>query len=72
MTLLSERRFGSGLLRGIAGLVRAAKEELGRRRVYRSTLRQLRRLSQRELDDLGIARNMISRLAAEAARGKKH
>ena len=71
MTLLSERRSSFGVVRKIADLVRAAKEEIRRRRVYRSTLRQLRGLSQRELDDLGIARNMISRLAAEAAWGKK-
>lgn len=55
----------------VGELWKALRDELRRRRVYRSNLRQLRRLSQRELDDMGIARNMISRLAAEAAWGKK-
>jgi len=37
-------------------------------RVYRSTYAELNALSRRELDDLGISRHAISRMAAEAAR----
>lgn len=35
---------------------------------YRETLRELQNLSQRELNDLGIARGDIGRLAREAAK----
>ena len=38
-----------------------------RRRVYNKTHAELSQLSTRELDDLGISRSMISRLAYEAA-----
>ncbi len=42
-----------------------------RRIEYARVVRELRSCSQRELDDRGISRAMISRLAAEAAYGKK-
>jgi uncharacterized protein YjiS (DUF1127 family) len=71
MTLLTERRSIARAPWKMAALLVAVREEFRRRRVYRTTLRQLRGLSQRDLDDLGIARHMISRLAAEAAWGKK-
>ncbi|TVR44197.1 MAG: DUF1127 domain-containing protein [Rhodobacteraceae bacterium] len=38
-----------------------------RRRVYNRTHAELSQLSTRELDDLGISRSMITRLAQEAA-----
>ncbi len=41
-----------------------------KRRVYNRTYTELSNLSTRELDDLGISRSMISRLAYEAAHGK--
>ena len=40
---------------------------IARRRIYNATYAQLNALSTRELDDLGISRSMISRLAHEAA-----
>lgn len=45
------------------------RAELGRRRVFRKTLRELNSLNKRELSDLGINRSMIRRLAHEAAYG---
>lgn len=48
----------------VAGLTRM----LRRRKVYRTTVRELNALSTRELADLGIPRSMITRLALEAAR----
>ena len=42
-------------------------EAFVRRRVYNRTYAELNALSTRELDDLGISRSMISRLAYEAA-----
>ena len=41
-----------------------------RRRAYSAVLRELRMLSDRDLDDLGISRWMITRVAAEAARSR--
>jgi uncharacterized protein YjiS (DUF1127 family) len=43
---------------------------LERRRVYNRTVRELRALSSRELADLGLTREMITRVALEAAFGK--
>ncbi len=53
-----------------AALVAAIREAVQRRRVYRQTLRELGALSTRELNDLGISRSMITRIALEAAQGK--
>jgi uncharacterized protein YjiS (DUF1127 family) len=53
-----------------ASLLRWGREALERRRVYRRTLRELRALSRRDLDDLGICPEMITRLALEAAHGR--
>ena len=66
MAMLTEPRGG------IFALFDAVRDEMRRRRVYRTTLRSLQALSQRELDDMGIGREMISRLAAEAAYGKRN
>ncbi len=43
------------------------RDSIARRRVYNKTYAELSQLSSRELDDLGISRSMISRLAYEAA-----
>lgn len=40
---------------------------LARRRVYRTTVNELRALSNRELADLGLHRSMIKRIALDAA-----
>lgn len=53
-----------------AALVGAARVALHRRRVYKQTIRELSGLTSRELNDLGINRSMISRIALEAAYGK--
>ncbi|MCE5974621.1 DUF1127 domain-containing protein [Sinirhodobacter sp. WL0062] len=55
---------------GVARLFSGLSEALARRKVYRQTLRELKGLSSRELDDLGIHRSMITRIAMEAAYGK--
>lgn len=55
---------------GLSGIVAAITEALARRKVYHQTLRELRALSARELQDLGIHRSMITRVAHEAAYGK--
>ncbi|MCH8465462.1 MAG: DUF1127 domain-containing protein [Roseinatronobacter sp.] len=55
---------------GLGALVRRLSDMLARRRVFKRTHAELNQLSTRELEDLGISRSMISRLAYEAAYGK--
>jgi uncharacterized protein YjiS (DUF1127 family) len=43
------------------------KQALAKRRVYRATIFELSALSNRDLNDLGIPRSNIKRLAMEAA-----
>lgn len=61
---------GFGLMDRITNTVKSVKESLHRRRVYNQTVSELRGLSTRELNDLGISRSMITRIALEAAYGK--
>jgi len=61
---------GAGLMDRIASALKSTKAALHRRRVYNQTVGELRALSTRELNDLGIARTMITRIALEAAYGK--
>lgn len=49
-----------------AGLKTAA----AKRRIYSQTVHELRQLSDRDLEDLGIHRLMIAAVATEAAYGK--
>ena len=51
----------------VGSLIARLADRFSRRRVYTKTHAELSRLSTRELDDLGISRSMISRLAYEAA-----
>ena len=61
---------GPGLLAGLRDAFARLSERAQRRRVYSRTYAELNALSTRELEDLGISRCMISRLAHEAAYGK--
>lgn len=54
----------------ITGAFIAVKAAYQRRRIYDQTLRELRALSDRDLDDLGLHRTMISEIAHQAAFGK--
>lgn len=60
----------AGLVDRLSALVADVRESMRRRRLYRDTLRELNALSTRELNDLGIHRSMITRVALEAAYGK--
>jgi len=55
---------------GLAGLVASIRDGIARRKVFRQTIRELKSLSRAELEDLGIHRSMITRVALEAAYGK--
>ncbi|MFN3954749.1 MAG: DUF1127 domain-containing protein [Pararhodobacter sp.] len=54
----------------VGGAFSALRDAWNRYRVYQRTLAELSALSTRELNDLGISRSMITRLAHEAAYGK--
>ncbi|SDX42884.1 DUF1127 domain-containing protein [Roseicitreum antarcticum] len=58
------------VLNRIAALATDLRGAYARRRVYQQTYSELSALTSRELNDLGIARSMIRRLAMEAAYGK--
>lgn len=62
----------AGLRGRLMTAVQRIQENRARRAVYRQTLRELNALSTRDLNDLGISRSMITRLAHEAAWGNKH
>ncbi len=51
----------------IGALIANFRDRLQRRKVYNRTYAELSQLSTRELDDLGISRSMISRMAYDAA-----
>lgn len=59
-----------GLVGRLSVFWKNLQESRQRRRVFVQTLRELNALSTRELDDLGINRTMITRVAHEAAYGK--
>lgn len=59
----------SGLRGRLLSAIQRMQDNRARRAVYRQTLRELNALTTRDLDDLGINRSMISRLAHEAAWG---
>ena len=59
-----------GLTGRVSAFWKNLQESRQRRRVFVQTLRVLNALSTRELDDLGINRTMITRVAYEAAYGK--
>lgn len=53
----------------IAAAYKSMAARFASNRVYRQTVSELSELSTRELDDLGISRSMIKRIALEAAYG---
>ncbi|MGH1368721.1 MAG: DUF1127 domain-containing protein [Maritimibacter sp.] len=59
-----------GLLDRASGAFKAITKAAAQRKVYRTTLKELRELSARDLADLGISRSEITFLAREAAYGK--
>ena len=71
MAIVNDVQSGAhGLIGRVAGFWKNLQESRQRRRVFVQTLRELNALSTRELDDLGINRTMITRVAHEAAYGK--
>lgn len=62
---------GGGLASHFSRLVAKTSEYMARRRVYNVTLAELRSLSDRELNDIGMSRSMIKGVALDAARMAK-
>lgn len=60
----------AGLLAPLVEVFAAISAAWARSRVYSQTYNELNALTTRELNDLGISRSMISRLAHEAAYGR--
>ncbi|WP_099827591.1 DUF1127 domain-containing protein [Oceaniglobus indicus] len=52
-----------------AATMNSLRVRLAQYRVYRRTLNELERLSDRDLADLGISRSMITTVSADAAYG---
>lgn len=63
-------RNNTAVVNGLTGsnLVGGLRARYARYRVYRNTVRELSRLSDRALTDLGLSRSMIRSLAREAAK----
>lgn len=59
----------SGLVGRVQDMIAALRDSWNRSRVYTRTYNELSMLSTRELNDIGISRSMITRLAHEAAYG---
>lgn len=65
---LSGTQVESGLFAQIRSLIASGKERAAKRAVYRRTLNELRMLSDRDLQDLGLHRSMIREVALDAAK----
>lgn len=63
-------RLEAGIADRLGEIMRRIRERMEKRRKYRQTVDELRALSSRELNDLGIHESMIERIAHEAAYGK--
>ena len=65
------RGLGAALADRAAAIITSLREANEKRRIYRTTLHELRVLSDRELADLGIHRSAIAGIAHEAAYGPR-
>jgi uncharacterized protein YjiS (DUF1127 family) len=73
MTYYTETRTDSVIehaLASAAKLFHDAAERYARHRIYRTTLAELRSLSDRELNDLGMSRSMLPGIAWQAAQDR--
>ena len=55
---------------GLSGLIARIRKSLKDYRLYQNTLQELRMLSDRELDDLGISKHVIAEVAYDAVYGR--
>lgn len=64
---LSTLRFDNAIMARVSGFFAHLAEKRARAAIYRQTVRELGRLSSRDLADLGINDSMITSIAYEAA-----
>ncbi|MDO5647925.1 DUF1127 domain-containing protein [Paracoccus sp. (in: a-proteobacteria)] len=69
MAIAANAQTTAGIRSRFTNMIRRYQENRARRAVYDQTIRELNALTARDLDDLGISRSMITRLAHEAAWG---
>lgn len=62
--------FESGLVHRMRTEFDRARERAGKRRMYRDTLRELRTMSARSLDDMGLAQSNLADVAWTATYGE--
>ncbi len=67
---MQETRRTNGRADRRAGLISRLADAWKRWRLFHRTRRELHQLTDRELDEMGLSRSMISRLAAETAYGR--
>ena len=65
---LTHRTLGNGILSRLFAVLHSTMDSWHEHSRYRTTLRELNTLSERELNDLGIARADIEGIAREAAK----
>lgn len=65
----SSRAVSVSLSDRLAGVVSVLRSAMNRRRVYAQTLAELNAMSDRDLADLGLSRDLIATVAREAAYG---
>lgn len=65
----SSRAVSVSLSDRLAGVVSVLRSAMNRRRVYAQTLAELNAMSDRDLADLGLSRDLIASVAREAAYG---
>ena len=58
---------GTGLMDRLNALIADYRAKAARRKIYRDTLRELNSLGDRELNDLGLNKSEIRRVAYQAA-----
>lgn len=70
MAFLTETSRNTGMFSALRDAALGLRDAFVQYTIFRRTYNELNALSSRELNDLGIARSMITRLAYEAAYGK--
>ena len=60
---------GSSLANRLSAFVAELRTKAARRKIYRETLRELQSLNARELNDLGLNKTMLKRVAYQATYG---
>ncbi len=69
MATLVHSRSQSSILDRVGHIFETVRARYAQYRVYSNTLDELQRLSERELDDLGLNRTMLKQVAHQAAYG---